>query len=309
MPRRKKKSSKKVISEVVDETEKTEEVKKEIIPQPVEKKEKKSVQFTEADFPSKGELIIGKCTKITPHGAYFLIEGYEKLGETAGFVHISELSKTWIRNIRKHIKEGQKSVSKVLRINPQRAEVDLSIRRTTEAQKRNTLKIFKQESRAKSILGMSKDQLELNDESMDAITETLYAHFGQLVTALEKTRDNDYKILVDIGIEEKVARVIADLATKELENTSVQLGGKLRCSLYVKNGLEIFKSAINDSIKQAKENDALNVYVQNISAPDYRITIEADDWKKAEKSWKSFQSNMEKKISKHSPIIIEFSRI
>ncbi len=309
MPRRKKKSSKKVLSEEVDETEKTEEVKEEVKPPPVEKKEKKSVQFTEADFPSKGELIIGKCTKITPHGAYFLIEGYEKLGDSAGFVHISELSKTWIRNIRKHIKEGQKTVSKVLRINPQRAEVDLSIRRTTDAQKRATLKIFKQESRAKSILGMSKDQLKLDNEQMEVITDTLYTHFGQLVTALEKTRDNDYKILVDIGIEERVAKVIADLATKELESESVQLGGKLRCSLHVKNGLEIFKTAINDSIKQAKEDDASNVFVQNISAPDYRITIEADDWKKAEKSWKSFQNTLEKKISKHSPIIIEFSRI
>ncbi|MHA2104776.1 MAG: S1 RNA-binding domain-containing protein [Candidatus Hodarchaeales archaeon] len=309
MPRRKKVKSKKVASEETSEPEVTEETKPEVKPErkPIETPVVK--QFTEMDFPSKGELIIGKCTKITPHGAYFLLEGYEKLGESAGFVHVSELSKTWIRNIRKHIKEGQKVVFKVLRINPQRSEVDLSIRRVTEAQKRGTLKIFKQEARARTIMAMISDQLKLDEESMDSITDSLYSYFGSLFTALESARDSDYKILTKLGIEEESAKVIADLASKELERTSVSLSGKLRCSLYTKNGLQIFKDSIYKAIDVAKEKEALSVLIHNISAPDYRIIVEAEDWKRAEKSWKAFQDSVEKSLSKHSPIILEFSRI
>ncbi|MHA1983999.1 MAG: hypothetical protein ACW967_06570, partial [Candidatus Hodarchaeales archaeon] len=101
----------------------------------------------------------------------------------------------------------------------------------------------------------------------------------------------------------------ADLASKELERTSVSLSGRLRCSLYTKNGLQIFKDSINKAIDVAKEKEALNVLIHNISAPDYRIIVEAEDWKRAEKSWKAFQDSVEKSISKHSPIILEFSRI
>ncbi|MFW9930529.1 MAG: S1 RNA-binding domain-containing protein [Candidatus Thorarchaeota archaeon] len=308
MPRRKKGKTKKSIPDEEEEEIESEEVVEEPEQEVIEKTTSAPI-FSENDFPAKGELIIGKCTKITPHGAYFLLEGYEKLGETAGFVHISELSKTWIRNIRKHIKEGQKTVFKVLRINPQRAEVDLSIRRVTDAQKRNTLKVFKQEARAKTILNMVKEQFSLDEESYETLLDKLYSNLGHLYEALEKIRDNGSNIIKETGIDDKIADYISELAIKELERTSVYLSGKLKCSLYVKNGLEIFKDALNESSDIAKKNDATEVYIQNISAPDYRITIEAEDWKKAERSWKLFQDSFEKRISKMNPLILEFSRI
>ena len=53
----------------------------------------------ESRFPLVGELVVGNCTKVTPHGAYFEIFDYENLGPEAGFVHVSELTRTWVRNI------------------------------------------------------------------------------------------------------------------------------------------------------------------------------------------------------------------
>ena len=144
---------------------------------------------------------------------------------------------------------------------------------------------------------MIKEHSNIDEETMENLLDSLYANFGQLYTALEQTRDNGINVLTKIGVDEGTATTISEIAHKELERNSVSLGGKIRCSLYVKNGLEIFKDAIFDAIETAKQNEALDVYVQNISAPDYRITIEADDWKKAEKSWKAFQDAMDKNIS------------
>ena len=64
-------------------------------------------------FPSVGELVVATCTKVTDHGAYFSIFDYEHLGEEAGFIHVSELSKTWVRNIRSEIREGRSQMVKV----------------------------------------------------------------------------------------------------------------------------------------------------------------------------------------------------
>ena len=310
MPRRKSKGRSKKTT--TDEEEEVEEEsiggEEEVFTRP-ESNQVAPIKFTESDFPQRGELIIGTCTQISPHGAYFLIEGYEKLGQTAGFVHISELSSTWIRNIRKHIKEGQKAVCKVLRINPSRIEVDLSIRRVSDSQKRSTLKVNKQESRARSILTLVAEQQHLSEENMKNIADIFYNRFGNLYAALEYARDNGADALTKVGVNPiSVAEVIVDVSTKELERPTVTLAGKINCSVYARNGLEVLKDCFNEAMEAARANNALDINVQNVSAPDYRVLIEADDWKVAEKCWREFQTTFEKAISQHSPLNVVFAR-
>ena len=308
MPRRKSKGHpKKAATEEETEEEATDD--EEVIFTRPEPNVVVPIKFTEVDFPQRGELIIGTCTQISPHGAYFLIEGYEKLGQTAGFVHISELSSTWIRNIRKHIKEGQKAVCKVLRINPSRIEVDLSIRRVSDSQKRSTLKVNKQESRARSIMSLVAEQQQLTEENIKVIMDIFYNQFGNLYAALEFARDNKADALTKLGINPPtVAEAIIEFSTKELERPTVTLAGKINCSLYVRNGLEVLKDCFNEAMEAARTNNALDINVQNISAPDYRILIEAEDWKIAEKCWREFQTTFEKSISQYSPLSVVFAR-
>ncbi|MEM2913101.1 MAG: S1 RNA-binding domain-containing protein, partial [Candidatus Bathyarchaeia archaeon] len=63
------------------------------------------------EWPEVGELVISTVNEITEYGAYVTLDEYGK----DGFLHISEISSGWIRNIRDHIREGEKLVLKILR--------------------------------------------------------------------------------------------------------------------------------------------------------------------------------------------------
>jgi len=265
-----------------------------------------------ADFPEVGELVVATCTKITTHGGYFSIENYEVLGETAGFVHISELSRTWVRNIRKHIREGQKTVCRVMRVTVQRQEVDLSIRRVSDSQKRETLQLHKQELRARGIIKAIGERLNLNiDETTTKIIEPLESKYGNLFSVLEMARDEGESVITSVGLSKEIAEEIVSTATKELERASVSLSGKAKISSYDPEGVDIIKEAFEVASDATLKKKAIDVSVHVISAPEYKIVIDADDWKNAEKYWSIFQETFIKTFKKKSttePLIMEFIR-
>ncbi len=59
-------------------------------------------------WPETGDLIIATIETVTDYGAYAKLDEYEK----RGLLHVSEISSSWIRNIRDFVREGQKVVSK-----------------------------------------------------------------------------------------------------------------------------------------------------------------------------------------------------
>ncbi|UCE13104.1 MAG: S1 RNA-binding domain-containing protein [Candidatus Heimdallarchaeota archaeon] len=241
----------------------------------------------ELNFPRVGELVIGTCTKLTPHGAYFEIFDYEKLGSEAGFVHISELSRTWVRNIRSHIREGQRAVSKILRVDTARGEIDMSIRRVSEPQRRMKLNEFKQENRARGIVAVACENVDISAESVE---ETLLGNFNSIYEGLIKAREGEVALLTEIGIPEVAAKKIHQLAVKELQPPTVQLAGLVTITCYESNGVEILKEffkTYNKSFNKKHKGSKINIQI--ISPPEYRCMIESGDWKTAEGIWKEIQ--------------------
>ncbi len=245
----------------------------------------------EENFPAVGELVIGNCTKLTPHGAYFEIFDYEKLGQEAGFVHISELSSTWIKNIRSHIREGQRAVAKILRIDEVRGEIDMSIRRVSEPQRRQKMTEFKQENRARGIIAVACEKVNVEPESIEKI---LLTKFRTIYDGLIQVRDENVDYLIKIGIPEAAANEIHELAVKELEPPMVSLYGVLKATCYESDGsvtiANFFKSLNNEF---NKKHHGSKLTVQIISPPAYRFLIESEDWKTAENIWKNIQSDAE----------------
>lgn len=73
-----------------------------------------------------GSVVEGKVTGITNFGAFVELEG----GKT-GMVHISEVSSTYVKEIRDHLKENQTVKVKVLSIGDD-GKISLSIKRAEE---------------------------------------------------------------------------------------------------------------------------------------------------------------------------------
>ncbi len=76
--------------------------------------------------PNVGEIIEGKITGITKFGVFV------ELGEgVTGMVHISEVARTYVNEIRDFVKEGDTVKVKVLSVNEE-GKISLSIKRAQE---------------------------------------------------------------------------------------------------------------------------------------------------------------------------------
>src|SRR4030067_3723450 len=97
--------------------------------------------FKKPEWPEPGDLVLTSVQRITDYGAYVTLDEYEK----EGLLHVSEGSSGWVRNIREFVREGQKTVLKVLRVDPEKRHVDLSLRRVSRRERREKLLASKME--------------------------------------------------------------------------------------------------------------------------------------------------------------------
>jgi len=244
----------------------------------------------EDGYPAVGELVIGSCTNVTNHGAYFEIFDYETLGGEVGFVHISELSRTWVRHIRSHIREGQRAVTKILRVDIDRGEIDMSIKQVSEPQRRQKLNEFKQENRARGIIAVACEKIEIPVEDVERI---LFRKFGSIYDGLMTVRDKSTNFLVKLGISKEAAKEIYQLAVKELEPPMVLLTGIVNITCYEADGsvlLSDFFSSYGTAFGKKYKGSKINIQI--ISPPMYRCVIESTEWREAEKIWKDVQGEM-----------------
>jgi len=94
------------------------------------------------EWPEVGDLVIATIENVTDYGAYAKLDEYTK----RGLLHVSEISSSWIRNIRDFVRENQKMVLKVLRIDAEKGHIDLSLRRVTKRERIEKTKSWKNNS-------------------------------------------------------------------------------------------------------------------------------------------------------------------
>ena len=134
------------------------------------------------EWPDEGELIIGTVYKVLNYGAFAKLEEYH--GKEA-FIHISEVSSGWVKNIRDHVRENQKIVCRVLRVNPKKGHVDASLKRIREDQRTKKIQHWKIEQKAEKFLELSAKSLgkSLNDNIYISMVNHIY-------TAVVRAKDD-----------------------------------------------------------------------------------------------------------------------
>ena len=65
------------------------------------------------NWPEEGELLVCTVKNVRENGAYLTLDSYEG---KEGFVFIGEVAAGWVKNIRSHVREGQRVVAKVIEV-------------------------------------------------------------------------------------------------------------------------------------------------------------------------------------------------
>src|SRR3989338_103759 len=109
-----------------------------------------------AEMPNHGEVVVCKITKVLDYGVFAELLEY---GNAKGFVHISQVSSGWIKNIRNFVKEGQVRAAQVMLVNRERGQIDLSFTKVSEQAQKARLEEWKQLTRSRKLIEVLANQL------------------------------------------------------------------------------------------------------------------------------------------------------
>jgi translation initiation factor 2 subunit 1 len=228
------------------------------------------------EWPDEGDLVVCTVANVKNFGAFVTLDEYEA---KEGFIHIAEVSSGWIKYIRDYVREGQKVVCKVLKVDKEKGHIDLSLKAVNEHQRREKIQEWKNEQKAENLLAIVAQR---SGKTVDACWEEfgygLLDSFGTLYRAFEESV-MDERALEDEGFKGPWMKTFIEVARENIVPPHVSIDGYLEATDFCPDGAVHIREALQ---KAVQESDGVTVKVQYIGAPRYRIVVRAPDYKTAE---------------------------
>ena len=244
------------------------------------------------EWPEPGDLVIATIETVTDYGAYAKLDEYNK----RGLLHVSEISSSWIRNIRDFVREGQKVVLKVLRVDLEKGHIDLSLRRVTKREKIEKIKVWKQDRKAETLLRNVAEKLDLPTEEVYAKAGALIEEKYGLYEGFEKAVKEGPEALTKIGVPENLAKAFTTVAEERIHVKRVKVKGMLEIRCMKPNGVKIIKDAFLNAKKTEKKDANVRFYV--LAAPKYSVEVLAENYKRAEEVFQKVSQSVVSNIVK-----------
>jgi len=242
------------------------------------------------EMPEQGEIVLATVTKIMDHGAYVTLDEYDGI---QGFLHISEIAPGWIRSVNKFVKENEKKVLLVKKVDPSRGDIDLSLKQVSKDQKKHKLKEVKKFEKGKTLLKSVQDKAGLSDKEIEKLEDEIYSNFDSVYDVFIDIARNGIKSVKGLKLAKKTASAIEEICSK-IKLPSVEIRGVMEITNNQSDGIEIIKKTLLEVLKKNPSID-----ITYLGAPKYRLSLKAEDFKSAEKVLKpileEIQQNIEKK--------------
>ena len=229
------------------------------------------------EWPEPGDLIIATIETVTDYGAYAKLDEFSK----RGLLHVSEISSSWIRNIHDFVRENQKMVLKVLRVDPAKGHVDLSLRRVTKRERIEKIKSWKKERKADALLRGVAEKLAFPPEEVYQSAGSLLEEKYGLYDGFEKLVKEGPEVLTILGVPEGVANAFTQVAQERILVKLVKVRGVIEVRCMKPNGVKCVQNAFTSAKKSEKTRDS-KIDFHVIAAPKYSVEVAAENWKRAE---------------------------
>jgi translation initiation factor 2 subunit 1 len=244
------------------------------------------------DWPEEGELVVCSVKSVKENGAYLRLDTYP---EREGFVFIGEIATGWVRNIRAHVREGQRVVAKVIGIKKARESVTLSIKSVSEERRRGALQSWKNEQRASQIMRVAAERVGWEGGKTTAVSEEMKDAFGSLYGALEECAITE-SALEDAGFEGDWIITVTELAIENIVPPFVEIRGLFEIKVWGPEGVKAISAALQAAENCADGEEEVTLTCHYDGAPNYRVDIKAPDYPSAESVWEAAQEAASKKI-------------
>ncbi len=256
------------------------------IPSPVAQQRNKDVK----KWPNVNEMVVVKVDKILDYGVFCSLLEYE--GAT-GFVHISQVESSWVKNIRNYVKEGQMRVAIVQKIDKEKLQIDLSLTKVSERQQRLRIDEYKQLERNKKLVeAMAKTLNKTKEEGWAAVAQPLMAAYGSLPLAFEAIALDGARAAEDSVAKEWIPSLV-ETVQKNVRPSEKEVKGTLSIASTAPNGVDVVKTALLESQKNVSN---ATVHYSYLGGGKYLLKVISFDFKLAEKGLAQVQEKLQKYI-------------
>jgi len=225
------------------------------------------------EYPEVGDLVVATVTRVVDYGAYVRLDEYDGV---EGLIHISEIASTYVKNIRVHVREGLKLVLKVLRVNPQRNQVDLSLRRVTGREKSDKMLEWKKVKKADSIIKGAAERLKLGNEDIEKIRTVIYEKFDNPFDAFEDAVDEGEETFTKIQIGEDWAKALTEVSRSKIRLEKAKITGTVELTCAKTAGVEAIRQALHGA-KKVKKSRGTTIKVYTLGSPKYRFEVRSKE--------------------------------
>ena len=248
------------------------------------------------DYPNRDDFAVVKVTQILDYGVFVELLEYKNV---RGFVHISNVSSSWVKNIRNFVKMNQVRVAKVLNVDLDKGQIDLAFAGVNPMRERQVLGQYKQINREEKLIEiLSKQVSKPYAEVWAAVAEPLIEAHNSLSEAFEK---------IALGFDpapnlakEWVAPV-KELVEKNIVVSKKELSGKLKLSSTESNGLHAVIGVINEA------ESVKGCHISYAGGGSYNVACGGLTFKEADKIITSAIANAQKAAKKLN-VTFEFKR-
>ncbi len=241
------------------------------------------------DIPERDELVVVKVVKVLDYGVFVELLEFNNM---KGFIHISNVSSSWVKNIRNLVKMNQVRVAKVVNINEERDQIDLSFARVSPQIDKQKMTEFKQINREEKLIEiLAKQEKKKFNDVWTEVAEPLIEEYGSLHKAFEK-----------VALGQDISKIIpknwVDAVNEMVEKNIV-------VSIKTLKGTATAKCPENNGLGKIKEVFSEVESVKGCSviyngAGTYQLTCSAPTYKEAERVMKNSVEKAEKTAKKNS---------
>ncbi len=271
-------------------------------------------------MPEMGELVLATVVEVSPTHVYLILDDYRGYGpgrdginregfnvhpsiknNAIAYMHVSEVANFWIKQIRDFIREGQKHVLKVLKID--KGMVWVSKRRVSGQEAKKKLAESKRSNKAEGLLTLLADHLKVDKEviyeKVGFVLDDAYG--GDLWSSFEDIKEQGLKAIADLHFEvdEAWLKELEKIVLQNVEIPVVNITGEFELVSYEPNGVEVIKEALAAGLSVLPQDDSMTTLeFQVLAPPRYRMEIVAPDYQTAEALLKKVETKILKVIKK-----------
>jgi translation initiation factor 2 subunit 1 len=233
------------------------------------------------EAPEEGDLVVVTITDVDKNSAYAELDEYK---DRKGLIHISEVSRSWVQDVTKVLREGEKTVAQVVEAGD--GTLGLSLKRVNDRQKKDTMGNWNREKKAGKFVSQLADELgEDEDDLYEDVVFPMQREFGSAFTGFEVSVGEEEKLLE--LFDEETVEVIQKVARENINLKQEKFEGEIILQYLQPDGIERIKKTLKDL--------GDGVEVKYVSAPKYSITAWGRNTELAKKRMDKATKKVEKK--------------